>query len=284
MGSLRASGAWPGRSRWPSIEFVSAANRLPRISAWLVAASTLALVGCCGVQYQKGFLLKNKSHVDYYDSGEAPVHAEGDLVRLFDPPIVIRLGGPEPRTDFLAVGPIALIPLPLIPWPPGIIGALLSRPGPRIGNDKLKISLAFSVHNRFYYWGLNRDGDRISTYEVDPRQIVLRAEGRTLYPIATEAHAFSENWDSQKNVRASADTTSKCFPPTSGGVATFAISTGSECHGVTITLTFDINYSAIKEGLLEIKGLALNGAPVSIAPTRLRPGGRFKFWAPIIND
>jgi hypothetical protein len=236
-----------------------------------------SLTGCVALKHQSGVLLTNKEHVDYYST----IETAGDRVFLRKPPMYISLVGKEPADHVLLAGPFVLIPLPVIPWPPGIIAALFSKPGSKVSSESLKITLSFDTWNIFSrHYG---EGP-YPKWSFNPNEVEFSQAGQSMHPksVRLESSALRD-LGKRKEV-----TTADCISVDKSGRIAFSVASdanGGKCHLVQVNLEFEVPQTAADGGVIRIPGFTANGTPVVVPDTLVRIGGRMRWWAgPIIND
>ncbi len=145
--------------------------------------------------------------------------------------------------DGLTVGPVILVPLPLIPWPPGIIGLFFE---PRAARPPLVFELE-----------LDPEGEEVS---FNPMRSVLQTpEGRTIKPSGFDGPAYGYR---------GIYTGTPCGPPSESNRSAQIPLYQWSCF----RLRFDTAISAEKNFTLLIQGVERDGQPVPVPPIHFQKG------------
>lgn len=248
-----------------------------KAACFAVAAPILACqLGCVAfVQTSHGVQLQNASNVRDIKSGcwKFPsAHNNGGEVWIKDPPVVISLSH-RPQNEVLSVGPDAgLLPLPIIPWPPGIAGRLFSDRQDN-SEDDVEVILTFA---RLWWYPVPPDKD----LTLDPKDVVLKVGSEEFTPSSSfyRAHQFelihygSGTYGGYMLSESVPDPYASEYGLRDG---VFHIRVSAEYDRKTeIHLTFPVKYKDLRSGTLEIRRIQTPSGDKSLSGTLLENGRR----------
>lgn len=233
---------------------------------FLIIVLPFSLCSCAAVQFKQGFLLKNNLHSNDRHEGivEIPrAYGRGDAIRLENPPITIRIGR-TPKTSILSIGPGVLFPVPIIPWIPGIIGALKGKNSLQ-NNEQLQILITLRQD-------LNLK--KIDRFEFDAQNARLVVGKEILKPISATCKSYIYQGYRNEANRAEA---AGCGE---GQDKRFLITTQtpSEWDETIVTLTFDILYTDFHDAVLELGEMMVDGRSFMVPSTAIKSRGKLKIW------
>lgn len=212
-------------------------------------------------------MLENKSHVTDRRAGAVELprsYGFTDEIRLKNPPVTIQLNK-APVANTLFVGPGILLPLPIIPWIPGMIKALKSPPADVSPDNRVKFLITFDPYQDFR---------KPVHLEYDPSQAKLIVGEKTLLP---------SSWESKPAISAKAPLEAGqegfdgCYSEGKDGII-IAPQPSSKCGRVIITATYDISYSELRTADFEMGEVLVDHQAVTMPRTRLINRGKLKLW------
>src|SRR6266700_6782584 len=146
---------------------------------YLIALSPLVFSGCiAAIQSKQGLLLKNPQVVKRPGTAETEwpwSYGSYDVIWLKNLPLRIEADR-KPEMKILSAGPGVLIPLPVIPWPPGIISRLFHRTQTDTSKQPIRITLTFGQFN----WSSHPRQPMV--YHLDPQKVILSIDDHELIP------------------------------------------------------------------------------------------------------
>lgn len=214
-------------------------------------------------------MLKNGSQVNSRHDGilEFPsAYGRDDAIRLEKPLMYIQLGK-KPVKHVLSFGPGVIVPLPIIPWPPGIIASLFNRKSKGSGSEKVEISLLFPM---------NEYSNEVKAIMLNGHSVALNSGGSSFYPSTVTCkgykYAYEKGALNKKNIEG-------CFIEDGEGMLTIPSEPNGKCSEVVLTLKFDLPYDEIvNEAVLEIGDVRLNENSCPVPKTFIQKKRKFKLW------